>query len=1303
MRTSISKKLLAGALSVMMVLSLVAPTGAQAASKYSVTGYKTVKAGKTYTYKIKGVKKSQYVKVQRNVSGETVKYNKKKLTAKTKVNGTGKNLTLKVKFSEKNKNYTGKFTVRIYNAKSNKLVKRIVKSVKVKTQKAAKVAVTGVSLDNTTPKVEDTLTATVAPANATGVTYQWLADNAVIAGATSATYTVAETDLGKALSVTATDDQGNSVKSVETAKVESKAAAEIAVTAKQTHAKVIEVTYTTGTPSADNTYKVTKGAQTVSVTPTSTKENVVTLTASANLTDGEFKVEVATTAGKKAEATFTGAKPVLTEVKFTNNKISVSANTTEGLKKGYAHVESTDQFGDHMNLTSPSFTVSKGDYSFKADTGILTLDASNTSDKTYKLGEMVVVSIMYDNNTKVVPATLTVATAAMAKTITFGDLTSDDVKAYPVDKITQTNLNRGVYWFPVTEAKDDSDIALDAERLNDMIEAGTVFVTPKDSKGTIIYADKFSEKKVDGKTVIALVVKGGDQLLGLNATVDMSLSVFSVGGAQATLPVKIARDAVVKDLDIDIPELYCGKTCEIKLSATDTDGNKVDLYSVTKNNSLDGALTQTGVGSTVLNFYDLPDKTTVGTKLTLSTGALNADWTLVRNAAKRTVSLKITPAANDDGGYLNITGTTAAYTAITKANIKINATRTLDGIAGFGAAIKTTVLDTNDIEQDLAGNTLLTRNDGSLASAADNAIFVMDDSNLASKSAVENVKIEKGADGTEVDAPATPVYVYSIEMVGTTLTAGKYEGNAFDLSVNAASKPAAAIVSGTAKLKVKAGAATGKSDTVKIKLYKISKTTDSTNDTRIELLGTKSVTFKVENENTANYVLKLDADDNVLFAGTCNTWYGVDSIPFTLTTAGGAAVAQSKLQSVKVVNKNNDDATFDYEDGAIVCTNPSNKPAGTKMTATINVTIESDGDAVEVSKDFTYVTDQPVVSYTGLYSDPYFAYPVAGNKVTFTQPTIGDGHNGVYIEYLDQYFTDASEEGMNVDAKILNVKDASGAKKACDATAVYRNGVVTIYAGSSFTSFADKDTFQVVVNGGIGLTLYCTVSGAVDLGAAPVTSEELTYEKKNANAYIANNTTEYDPVVPNGGNVADYVWTVSGTASINSSTGALKANAAGTYVVTATKKVGGSQLVASVTFVAPVPHVALGQSPTAVAESQTNAEATATKDANAASTAVNLLIVDQEGVLLTANTDKIKVTGKEVTNATDNTEITALGALTFAPNDAASVSGKAEMTVKPSNSWTVGTHYFRVTIEPGTESHISNTLTNVLLTVTVAD
>ena len=142
MHTSLSKKLLAGLLSLVMVLSLVAPSmGTQAASKYSLTDKKSVKSDVTFKYQLKGVSKNQYVKITRNVSGETVKYNKKAVSKTTKINGTGKTLNLYVTYGDKVANYTGKFTVKIYSKKTNKVVKTIVEKTTVK---VAELKVTGV-------------------------------------------------------------------------------------------------------------------------------------------------------------------------------------------------------------------------------------------------------------------------------------------------------------------------------------------------------------------------------------------------------------------------------------------------------------------------------------------------------------------------------------------------------------------------------------------------------------------------------------------------------------------------------------------------------------------------------------------------------------------------------------------------------------------------------------------------------------------------------------------------------------------------------------------------------------------------------------------------------------------------------------------------------------------------------------------------------------------------------------------------------------------------------------------------------
>ena len=125
------------AFAMVVTLVSVAPTTASAAS-YSISGKTSIKQGTTYTYTVKGVKKTQFIKVTA-AKGVTVKYGSttvKKSTstaAAKKVNGTGKALKLKVTASDKIKNYKTKLTVKVYNKKNTKkAVKTLNKSATVK-------------------------------------------------------------------------------------------------------------------------------------------------------------------------------------------------------------------------------------------------------------------------------------------------------------------------------------------------------------------------------------------------------------------------------------------------------------------------------------------------------------------------------------------------------------------------------------------------------------------------------------------------------------------------------------------------------------------------------------------------------------------------------------------------------------------------------------------------------------------------------------------------------------------------------------------------------------------------------------------------------------------------------------------------------------------------------------------------------------------------------------------------------------------------------------------------------------------
>ena len=117
----------------------------------------------------------------------------------------------------------GTATVTVYT-KANKKAKATWKFKVVNAP--AKVAATGVTVkaNNSTDytqtlSVGTELTATVAPADATGVTYQWYADGTAIDGATSANFTVTADQIGKTITVKATDDSKNTVESAKSAAV----------------------------------------------------------------------------------------------------------------------------------------------------------------------------------------------------------------------------------------------------------------------------------------------------------------------------------------------------------------------------------------------------------------------------------------------------------------------------------------------------------------------------------------------------------------------------------------------------------------------------------------------------------------------------------------------------------------------------------------------------------------------------------------------------------------------------------------------------------------------------------------------------------------------------------------------------------------------------------------------------------------------------------------------------------------------------------------------------------------------------
>ena len=134
---SFSKRVASFTMAAAMVLSLaaVSPVDAEAATA-KITKKSSITAGKTYTYNVKNVTKSQYIKVRMS-SGVTVKYNNKTVKKNsTKIKG-GKTIALKVKAADKVANYKATLKAVIYNKKTNKKVKTLTTQSTVKCTKLA--------------------------------------------------------------------------------------------------------------------------------------------------------------------------------------------------------------------------------------------------------------------------------------------------------------------------------------------------------------------------------------------------------------------------------------------------------------------------------------------------------------------------------------------------------------------------------------------------------------------------------------------------------------------------------------------------------------------------------------------------------------------------------------------------------------------------------------------------------------------------------------------------------------------------------------------------------------------------------------------------------------------------------------------------------------------------------------------------------------------------------------------------------------------------------------------------------------
>ncbi len=226
---------------------------------------------------------------------------------------------------------------------------------KVVNKKAVKkVAATGVTVkaNNSTDytkalKVGTTLTATVAPTDATGVTYQWYADDQPISGATGSEFTVTTDQIGKTVSVKAKANTGAEVTSAASAKVDAVVLKGITLNKATTDTATGKTVYTTtaGDANVGDTLKVFDSQDKEQTGDLSAAASIqwYRVTQSANKSTVETAISGATDATYKVTKEDIGAKikvvvtpkANVTATGLTNGTYSASTNEVTG----YATVE----------------------------------------------------------------------------------------------------------------------------------------------------------------------------------------------------------------------------------------------------------------------------------------------------------------------------------------------------------------------------------------------------------------------------------------------------------------------------------------------------------------------------------------------------------------------------------------------------------------------------------------------------------------------------------------------------------------------------------------------------------------------------------------------------------------------------------------------------------------------------------------------------------------------------------------------------------------------------------------------------
>ena len=806
--------------------------------------------------------------------------------------------------------------------------------------------------------------------------------------------------------------------------VEKPAEAIKVVSAKQTSAKTAEVELSRELTATD-TLKVTRGTSEIAISAKANTGAVYTLTFGSDLVKDTYTVSVTDKNKNESKGTFDAEAPKLTKILWLSDTINVLKNDTVGMHTVVTAVKGADQWGNEMQLTGSEWTASKGTCNYDASTGLLTI-TDPAPATPYVVGSTVTAICVIADKAIAENHNYTVGMANSVAELKLGELKSDAADYKNATRVTEQGLEEGGYYLPV-EAKDSNGITLNADLLNAMLDAKTLFITPDGSNTSgVLYGNRFVTKNNQPalRIVAGDMIKDPTDHYELKVDMPAVINILSTGAAGSQQKqITVYRTSLIDTMSVNLPsDLYADKTSEFTISATDQDGKTLDLYDLTT------------TLATPANTYEFVE----GTKLTITNGKIK----VTRDTVKKTVKFEIIP---DGEGMVSVSGMTAGFKAVL-ATAQAGKVRYFKGVKGFTDAVKTTMV--KGVTQDLYN------------AAKDPAVVFTYNDGAEVKASVAKSDIKY------LGGPVTPTASTAADVGGTTVLGIAKPKDKEHPTYAYAIDEKDDFLTFTADTGVLKAEAPGMQD-VNIYLYKVSDISPSSapgTAYKVEQIAKTPVEFTVVAEKSVDYQLEIEKSD------LYNAVTG-DTLDAKLVDKNGAAVDNAKLDSVTFASDDKHDNTvyeYDVKKKVIkVTTSPTDTDFDGEATVTMTATIKDNGSTKVVTGTFKSTKAAPQVEKIA-YTGDALAYNRDDVKDDFNVILAkSEAHiDGVYL--IDQYGNDITSDDSDHTTPIIKVVNfvrpsdpTKGDSDVVDRPSITSNAITL--AAKEGQALTAGDTFQVVV------------------------------------------------------------------------------------------------------------------------------------------------------------------------------------------------------------------------------------------------